>query len=116
MADAVPPHEAAFEAQFAYMVGSIDAEFVATACVRAGLISEWQHREWFPGRESGEEGAILLLNHVKMSIKGNRTKFDTFVEILNETGHSRQAAKLSELSEYWHALINKWTLIDYHKL
>ena len=101
MADAVPPHEAAFEAQFDYMVDSIDAGSLAPACLAAGLINDRQRDECF--RESSAfKKAELLLGHVKRSIKGDRTKFDTFVAILRRTGHIRQADKLSE---YWHALI-----------
>ena len=95
MADAVPPHEAAFEAQFEYMVDSIDAGSLAPACLAAGLINDRQRDECF--RESSAfKKAELLLGHVKRSIKGDRTKFDTFVAILRRTGHSRQADKLSE--------------------
>ena len=99
MADAVPPHEAAFEAQFDYMVESIDAGSVAPACLATGLISDRQREECF--RESIlYKKAELLLGYVKRSITGDRTKFDTFVAILRRTGHSSQADKLSE---YWHA-------------
>ena len=101
MADAVPPHEATFEAQFDYMVDSIDAGSLAPACLAAGLISERQREECF--RESSSfKKAELLLGYVQRSIKGDRTKFDTFVTILGRTGHSSQTDKLSE---YWHALI-----------
>ena len=101
MADAVPPHEAAFEAQIEYMIDSIDAGSVAPACAAAGLINDRQREECF--RESSSfKKAELLLGYVKRSITGDGTKFDTFVAILRRTGHSRQADKLSE---YWHALI-----------
>ena len=98
MAEAAgPPHEAAFEAQFEYMVKSIDAGTVAPACLAAGLISDRQREECF--RESSSyKKAELLLGYVKRSITGDGTKFDTFVAILRRTGHIRQADKLSE---YW---------------
>ena len=102
MADAVPPHEAAFEAQMAYMIDSIRAGSLAPACLAEGLIDDRERDECF--RESGQyKKAEMLLGHVKRSIKGNRTNFDKFVAILRRTGHSTQADKLSE---YWHALIN----------
>ena len=101
MVDAVPPHEAAFEAQIEYMIDSIDAGSVAPACLADGLISDRQRNECF--HEPNEfKKAELLLGHVNRSIKGDRTKFDTFVAILRRTGHSNQADKLSE---YWHTLI-----------
>ena len=101
MADAVPPHEAAFEAQIEYMIDSIDAGSVAPACAAAGLINDRQREECF--RESSSfKKAELLLGYVKRSITRDRTKFDTFVAILRRTRHSRQADKLSE---YWHGLI-----------
>ena len=100
-AGALPLHEAAFEAQFEYMVGSIDAGSVAPACLADGLISDGQREECF--RESSSyKKAELLLGYVKRSITGDGIKFDTFVAILRRTGHSRQADKLSE---YWHVLI-----------
>ena len=102
LADAVPPHEAAFEAHFECMVDSIDAGSLAKACLAAGLISDRQQDECF--RESSSfKKAELLLGHVKTSIKEDRTKFDAFVAILKRTGHSRQADKLSE---YWHIITN----------
>ena len=95
------PHEAAFEAQFEYMVRSIDAGTVAPACLAAGLINDRQREECF--RESSSyKKAELLLGYVKRSITGDGTKFDTFVAILRRTGYSRQA---DTLSEYWHVLI-----------
>ena len=101
MAEAGPPHEAAFEAQFEYMVRSIDAGSVAPACLAAGLINDRQREECF--RESSSyKKAELLLGYVKRSITGDGTKFDTFIAILTRTGHSRQA---DILSEHWHALI-----------
>ena len=101
MAEADPPHEAAFKAQFEYMVKSMDAGSVAPACLAVGLISDRQRDECF--RESSLfKKAELLLGYVKRSITGDGTKFDTFVAILRRTGHSRQADKLSE---YWHDLI-----------
>ena len=99
MAEAVPLHEAAFAAHFEYMIESIYAESVAPACAAAGLINERQREECFHV-SSAFKKAELLLGYV--SIKGDRTKFDTFVAILRRTGHSSQADKLSE---YWHALI-----------
>ena len=111
MAEAVPPHEAAFAAQFEYMVRSIDAGTVAPACLAAGLINDRQREECF--RESSSyKKAELLLGYVKRSITGDGTKFDTFVAILRRTGHSRQADKLSE---YWHALILEINSL-YHKI
>ena len=108
MADAVPPHEAAFEAQFDYMVDSIDAGSLAPACLAAGLINDRQRDECF--RESSAfKKAELLLGHVKRSIKGDGTKFDTFVAILRKTGHKTQADKLSE---YWHVLIVEINLLS----
>ena len=101
MAEAVPPHEVAFAAQFGYMVDSIDAGSVAPACAAAGLISDRQREECF--RESSTfKKAELLLGYVKRSITGDGTKFDAFVAILRRTEHSRQA---DILSEYRHALI-----------
>ena len=95
MADAIPPHEAAFMAQFEYMVDSIDAGSLAPTCFTAGLINDRQREEYF--RESiSYKKAELLLGHVQRSIRGDETKFDTFVAILRRTGHSRQADKLSE--------------------
>ena len=109
MADAVPPHIAAFEAQLDYMIDSIDAATLAPACSAAGLIKERQREECF--RESSSfKKAELLLGYVKQSIKGDRKNFDTFVAILRRTGHSSQADKLSE---YWHALIVE--IISYHR-
>ena len=100
MAEAVSPHEAAFAAQFEYMVDSIDAGTLAPACAAAGLINDRQREECF--RESSSfKKAELLLGYVKRSTTGDGTKFDTFVAILRRTGHSRQADKLR--SEYWHA-------------
>ena len=95
MADVLPPHKAALEAQFEYMVDSIDARLLAPACLAAGLISDRQRDECFH-ESSAFKKAELLLSHVKRSIKGDRTKFDTFVAILGRTEHSRQADKLSE--------------------
>ena len=72
MADAVPPHEAAFEAQFEYMVDSIEAGSLAPACLTAGLISDRQRDECFRVQEgrtavrvmskgpSRETGQILI--------------------------------------------------------
>ena len=101
MAGALPLHEAAFEAQFEYMVGSIDAGSVAPACLTEGLINDRQREECFCESISYKK-AELLLGYVKRSITRDGTKFDTFVSILRRTGHSRQADKLSE---YWHVLI-----------
>ena len=96
MADSVvPPHEAAFEAKFEYMVDSIDAGSVAPACLTEGLINNGQREECFREFNSNKK-AELLLGYVKRSITGDRKKFDTFVAILRRTGHSRQADKLSE--------------------
>ena len=95
MAEAVLPHEAAFEAQFEYMVDSIDAGLVAPACLAAGLINDRQREECFLESNSLKK-AELLLGYVKRSITVDRTKFDTFVAILRRTGHSRQAYILSE--------------------
>ena len=103
MAEADPPHVAAFEAQFEYMVDSIAAGSLAPACLAAGLINDRQREECLCESISYKK-AELLLGYVKRSITGDGTKFDTFVAILRRTGHSRQADKLSE---HWHALIVK---------
>ena len=100
MADAVPPHEAAFQAQTKFMIDSMDAGSVAPACFAKSLISEPQRESCFHESNTYKK-AELLLGFVQKSIKGDdRTNFDTFVAILRRTGHSRQADKLSE---YWHA-------------
>ena len=110
MADAVPPHEAAFQAQTKFMIDSIDAGSVSPACLAEGLISEPQREECFREPNTYKK-AELLLGYVKKSIIGdNRTNFDKFVAILRRTGHSRQADKLSE---YWHALIVEINSISY---
>ena len=95
MADAVPPHIAAFEAKLDYMIDSIDAGSLAPACLAAGLIKERQRSECFRESEPFKK-AELLLGYVKQSIIAERTNFDTFVAILRRTGHSSQADKLSE--------------------
>ena len=95
MADAVPPHEVAFDAQMEHMIDSIDAGSVALACLTDGLINNRQRDECFH-EPSAFRKAELLLGHVKRSIKGNKTKFDVFVAILRRTGHGSQADKLSE--------------------
>ena len=92
MAEAGPPHEAAFEAQFEYMVDGIAAGSLAPACLAAGLINDRQREECFCESISYKK-AELLLGYVQRSITGDGTKFDTFVAILRRTGHSRQADK-----------------------
>ena len=102
MADAVPPHEAAFQAQTKFMIDSIDAGSVAPACFANGLISKQQRESCFHESNTYKK-AELLLGFVEKSIIGDdRTNFDTFVAILRTTGHKRHADKLSE---YWHGLI-----------
>ena len=89
--------EAAFEAQFEYMVHSIDAGSVITPCFAEGLINDHEQDQCFHEHDSLER-AKLLLYYVKKSISGEdqraRKNFGLFIDILRGTGHYIQADKL----------------------
>ena len=84
----------ALKHSFSYLVNSIDTAALLPAALSNNLISDRQRTECSNESHSTYQRAGTFLSYLLRAVNGDNYKFDTFVQILQETDQAQIASRL----------------------
>ena len=83
----------ALKLAFEYLVNSMDTSSLLPAALSRGLIREQQKADC-TSESNPYQKAEKFLEHLQREVYGDNGKFHTFVQLLEDTGHSNLVSRL----------------------
>ena len=92
-ADSSSAEAEALKHKFGYLVNSMDTSSLLPAALSRGLIRELQRAEC-ASEANKYQKAEKFLEHLQREVNGDRSKFHTFLQLLEETGQANLVLRL----------------------
>ena len=88
-----PAEREALKHSFSYLVNSIDAAALLPVALSRNLITSQQRSECV-SEVNPNKKADMFVGYIERAVNGGYEKFNTFVQILEETGQAHIASRL----------------------